>query len=44
MNYQANIVQIAAIDLNCMLLEEAHRLRADGDSRKVEVIKMANPQ
>lgn len=45
MLYHGNIVQIAAIDLNGVLLEEGpSRLEADGDSREVEVIKTANPQ
>lgn len=45
MLYHGNIVQIAAIDLNSVLLEEGpSRLEADGDSREVEVIKTANPQ
>lgn len=45
MLYHGNIVQIAAIDLNSVLLEEGpSRLGADGDSREVEVIKTANPQ
>lgn len=43
--YHANIVQIAAIDLNSLrsCSRRPVQLKADGDSREVEVIKTANP-